>query len=128
MSRVLVVDDDHAIREVLVQSLEDATFETEAVASGREALKALCAASAEDRPYDAMVLDIIMPDVDGWEVLEAVKHNPLWQEMPVVVVSGQANGASDVARVSRYDGFFVEKSGNFVEIIRAALGRILRAA
>jgi len=128
VSRVLVVDDDEAIREVLVQSLEDAQFETDAVGNGRGALKALCAASAEDRPYDAMVLDIIMPDVDGWDVLEAVKHNPLWREMPVVVVSGHTNGASDVARVSSYDGFFVEKSGNFVEIIRSALGRILQAA
>lgn len=128
MSRVLVVDDDPSIREILVQSLEDEQFETDAVESGREALKALCGASAEDRPYDAMVLDIIMPDIDGWAVLEAVKHNPLWREMPVVVVSGHANGASDVARVSSYDGFFVEKSGNFVEIVRSALGRLLRAA
>lgn len=128
MSRVLVVDDDEAVREVLVQALEDADFEADAVESGRAALKKLCAASAEDRPYDAMVLDIIMPDLDGWDVLEAVKHNPLWSEMPVVVISGQSNGAGDVARVSSYDGFFVEKSGNFVDVVKTALGRLLRAA
>jgi CheY-like chemotaxis protein len=128
MSRVLVVDDDEAVREVLVQALEDADFEADAVESGRAALKTLCAASAEDRPYDAMVLDIIMPDLDGWDVLEAVKHNPLWSEMPVVVISGQSNGAGDVARVSSYDGFFVEKSGNFVDVVKTALGRLLRAA
>ena len=128
MSRVLVVDDEAAVREVLVQALEDAQFETHAVESGREALKELCAASAEDNPYDAMVLDIIMPDIDGWDVLEAVKHNPLWREMPVVVVSGHSSGAGDVARVSSYDGFFVEKSGNFVEVIKTALGRLLQAA
>lgn len=128
MSRVLVVDDDVSIREVLVQALEDAEFEADAVEGGRSALKALCAATAEDNPYDAMVLDIIMPDVDGWKVLEAVKHNPLWRQMPVVVISGHANGTGDVARVSSYDGFFVEKSGNFVEVIKSALGRILQAA
>lgn len=128
MSRVLVVDDEEAIREALVQSLQSAQFETDAVGGGREALKALCAATAEDRPYDAMILDIIMPDVDGWAVLEAVKHNPLWREMPVVVVSGYGNGAGDVARVSRYDSFFVEKTGNFVDVIRTALGRLLCAA
>ncbi|MGI5817666.1 MAG: response regulator [Armatimonadota bacterium] len=128
MSRVLVVDDEASIREVLVQALEDAGFEAEAAEGGREALKRLCAGTAEDSPYDAMVLDIIMPDVDGWQVLEAVKHNPLWREMPVVVVSGHANGAGDVARVSNYDGFFVEKSGNFVDVVRMALARLLRAA
>lgn len=128
MSRVLVVDDDPSIREVLVQALEDADLHTDAVESGRQALKALCAASAEDSPYDAMVLDIIMPDVDGWQVLEAVKHNPLWREMPIVVVSGYANATGDVARVSSYDGFFVEKTGNFIEVIKTALGRLLQAA
>lgn len=128
MSRVLVVDDDASIREVLVQALEDADFEADAVEGGRQALVELCAASAEDSPYDAMVLDIIMPDVDGWQVLEAVKHNPLWREMPVLVVSGQCSGAGDVARVSSYDGFFVEKTGNFVDVIKTALGRLLRAA
>lgn len=128
MSRVLVVDDDQSIREVLVQALEDAGLETDAAESGRSALKALCAATAEGHSYDAMVLDIIMPDVDGWQVLEAVKHNPLWREMPVVVISGYANGSGDVARVSRYDGFFVEKTGDFVEVIKSALWRLLQAA
>jgi CheY-like chemotaxis protein len=128
VSRVLVVDDDRSIREVLVQALEDAGFEADPAPGGRSALKSLCAASADDRPYDAMLLDIIMPDVDGWDVLEAVKHNPLWRDMPVLVVSGQANGAGDVARVSSYDGFFIEKSGDFVEVIKSALGRLLRAA
>ncbi|MFO8079074.1 MAG: response regulator [Armatimonadota bacterium] len=128
MSRVLVVDDDRAIREVLVQGLEDAGFSADPAASGREALKKLCGASANDRSYDAIVLDIIMPDVDGWDVLEAVKHNPLWRDMPVLVISGQANGTGDVARVSSYDGFFVEKSGDFVEVIKSALGRLLQAA
>jgi CheY-like chemotaxis protein len=128
VSRVLVVDDDRSIREVLVQALEDAGFEADPAPGGRSALKSLCAASADDRPYDAMLLDIIMPDVDGWDVLKAVKHNPLWRGMPVLVVSGQANGAGDVARVSSYDGFFIEKSGDFVEVIKSALGRLLRAA
>ena len=128
MSRVLVVDDDPAVRELLVQSLQDAGLDADAVDSGRQALEALCRATAADRPYAAMVLDIIMPDVDGWQVLEATKSNPLWRDMAVLVVTGHANGTDDVARVSDYDGFYVEKSGNFLEVISAALGRLLNAA
>lgn len=130
MARILVVDDDRAVREVLVQALEDSDsdFEVTSVESGRSALKELCRATAEDQPYDAMVLDIIMPDIDGWQVLEAVKSNALWKHIPVVVISGQSNGSGDVARVSDFDGFFVEKRGNFVEVISAALGRLLQAA
>ncbi len=128
MARVLVVDDECAVREVLLQSLEDAGFEAKAVGGGREALRELCRATADDEPYDAMVLDIIMPEIDGWQVLEAVNNNPLWDHMPVVVISGQANGTGDVARVCDFGGFFVEKRGNFVEVISAALGRLLPAA
>lgn len=128
MARVLVVDDDLTVRELLCQTLEDAGLKADCANGGRAALLAMCRATAEGEPYDAMVLDIIMPDVNGWRVLEALKSNPLWSEMPVVVVSGYVNGSDDVARISRYDGFFVEKSGNFLEVIAAALGRLLHAA
>lgn len=128
MPRVLVVDDDATVRELLCQTLEDSGFEVDLAASGLEALRALCRASADARPYDAMVLDIIMPEVNGWQVLEAVKSNPLWQEMPIIVVSGYVTNDGDVARISKFDGFYVEKTGNFLELIRSALGRIVSAA
>jgi len=128
MARVLIVDDDLTVREVLGQTLEDAGLEVDCADGGRAALSAMCRATAEGKPYDAMVLDIIMPDVNGWRVLEAVKANPLWNDMPVVVVSGYVTGSDDVARISRYDGFFVEKTGNFLEVIRSALGRLVPAA
>ena len=128
MARVLVVDDDVTMRELLCQTLEDAGLETEAAESGRAALKALCRAAVEGEEYDAMVLDIIMPDINGWRVLEAVKSNPLWQDLPVIVISGYVKDAHDVARVSEFDGFFVEKTGNFLDVIRSALGRIVQAA
>ena len=128
MARVLVVDDDSGVREIVGQALQDAHFEPTTVDSGRNAIKELCRATAADEPYDAMVIDIIMPDIDGWQVLEAVKSNPLWKRMPVVVISGHANGTGDVARVSDFDGFFVEKRGNFVDVISTALGRLLQAA
>lgn len=128
MARVLVVDDDLTVRELLRQTLEDAGFKVDCAEGGRAALLALCRATAEGEPYGAMVLDIIMPDVNGWRVLEALKSNPLWQEMPVVVLSGLVNGSDDVARISHYDGFFVEKTGNFIEVIRSALRRLVDAA
>ena len=128
MARVLVVDDDVTMRELLCQTLEDAGLETDAAESGHAALKALCRATAEGEAYDAMVLDIIMPDINGWRVLEAIKSNPLWEDLPVVVVSGYVKDAHDVARVSEFDGFFVEKTGNFLDVIRSALGRIVQAA
>lgn len=128
MARVLIVDDDMTVRELLGQALEDAGLEADCVDGGRAALVAMCRATAEGKPYDAMVLDIIMPDVNGWRVLEAIRSNPLWADMPVVVMSGYANDSDDVARISSYDGFYVEKSKNFLEVIASALGRLVDAA
>ncbi|MGD9498426.1 MAG: response regulator [Armatimonadota bacterium] len=128
MARVLIVDDDPVMQELLRQKLEEAGLEGDSVGGGREALEALCRATAADEPYSAMVLDLIMPFVSGWQVLEAIRGNPLWSDMPVVVISGYANGTGDLARVSDYGCFFVEKQGNFLDMVCAALGRLVHAA
>ena len=128
MPRVLVVDDEPAMREVMSQTLEQEGIETTCAAGGKAALEELCRATVEGESYGAIVLDICMPDIDGWQVLEAVKSNPLWKDTSVVVVTGYANGASDIARVCRYDGVYVEKKGSFMEVVRAALGRLVSVA
>jgi len=128
VARVLIADDDWGVRDMLTLALEGEGIEVDAVGSGREVLKALSRATVEDWMYDAMVLDIIMPGIDGWQVLEAIKANPLWSEVPVVVVSGVARTPTDIVRVSDYDSMFVEKQGNFLAAIRAVLGRLMDAA
>ena len=128
MPRVLVVDDQAPLREVLSMALETDGIEVVPAAGGEAALTELCRATAEADGYDAMVLDICMPDIDGWQVLEAVKSNPLWKDMTVIVVSGYANGAEEIARVCRYDGVYVEKNGSFLHVVRATLNRLVHAA
>ena len=128
MTRVLIADDDWGVRDTLTMMLEAEGIEVDAVSSGRAALQALSHATAENWMYDAMVLDIIMPGIDGWQVLEAVKANPLWRDMPVVVISGVAKSPADIVRISDYDSMFVEKEGNFLNAIKAVLGRLTDAA
>ena len=128
MARVLVVDDDWGVRDMLSLTLRAEGIEVDAVGSGRAALQALSRATTEGRMYDAMVLDIIMPGIDGWQVLEAVRANPLWRDMPVVVISGVARSAKDIVRVSDYDGTFVDKIGDFSAAVKSVLGRVVNAA
>jgi len=128
MARVLVVDDDPGVRQTLALALRDGNVEVEAVRNGREALVALSKATAQGKMYDAMVLDILMPGIDGWQVLEAVKSNPLWHGLPVIVLSGVANSAADLVRMSDYDSVFVAKDGNFLSAVRTVLIRLLDAA
>ncbi len=81
---VLVVDDDEMIREILHDFLVRAGYEAEAAPSGELALAALLR-----QPRDLVVTDVMMPGMDGLEVLRRVKEN--WPETEVIVVTGYAS-------------------------------------
>lgn len=80
---VLVVDDWDATRDAIVAMLETKGFDVRGAASGIEALDLL---QAGFRPC-AMLLDVRMPDVDGWEVWDRMKEHPELATTPVIVLS-----------------------------------------
>ncbi|MBM3501995.1 MAG: response regulator [Armatimonadetes bacterium] len=120
----MVVDDDPTMLTLMHRVLEDAGFEATTVNGGRAALKELCRATLNGGLYDAILLDIAMPDINGWRVLDAVKSNPLWADMRVIVVSGFVQSPQALMRVARYDGVFVEKSADFDRTVVNVLGRL----
>jgi CheY-like chemotaxis protein len=126
MPRVLLVDDEPATRFLIGEGLADSNIDFDEAGNGEEALR-LMEKSLEEgaTPYDAVVLDIIMPIMDGWEVLKRVKANPVWADLIVVVVTGYAITAEEVAVVSGYDSVFIEKRGNFARLLDSLLGRLL---
>ena len=79
---VLVTDDDRSIVELLTHTLKQRGYAVMAAYDGKEAM----AAVARTRP-DAILLDIRMPVMDGYEVLEALKTNPATADIPVVIMS-----------------------------------------
>src|SRR5215475_2652055 len=94
---VLVVDDDATVRDLVVRHLERAGFAAVAARGGQEGLRLV----RELRPA-AVTLDIMMPDLDGWTVLAAIKGDPALASTPVVLMSiadeknrGYALGAAD---------------------------------
>jgi signal transduction histidine kinase/CheY-like chemotaxis protein/putative methionine-R-sulfoxide reductase with GAF domain len=94
---ILVVDDDAIARELVVRHLERAGFAVVAARGGQEGLRLV----RELRPA-AVTLDIMMPDLDGWTVLAAIKGDPALAIIPVVLMSivdqknrGYALGAAD---------------------------------
>ncbi|MFP6742580.1 MAG: response regulator [Alphaproteobacteria bacterium] len=95
--RVLVVDDDPVVRDLLTRHLSRNVYHVDAVSSGEQAL----ARARETRP-DAITLDVLMPTMDGWAVLSALKDDPDLAAIPVIMVSivddrsiGFSLGASD---------------------------------
>ena len=125
MPEVLIVDDDPAVTAALVAAVEDHNLQTDTAANGQEALQKLCQRTLTDNLYDAIILDIQMPIVDGWEVLHALKNNPLWKTISVVVLTGIADTPQDIARITEYDGVFVRKKEGIFEIVSDLVERII---
>jgi adenylate cyclase len=80
--RVLVVDDDPLNRMLLTRSLEQQGHRVGSAASGHEALEIL-----REKPFDVVLLDIVMPELDGVSVLERLKRDPVLQHVPVIMIS-----------------------------------------
>jgi two-component system OmpR family response regulator len=83
MPRVLIVDDDPALREVVRIALTRAGFETEEAGDGPRALAAFAAA-----PFDAVVLDVTLPDMDGTDVCRVLRRH---SGVPILFLSSRSD-------------------------------------
>jgi len=82
---VLLVEDDLDIRDILQDVLESDGFDVIPAANGKQALDFL---TMNDPPgADLVILDLMMPLITGWEVLDRMQENPRLAEIPVIVVS-----------------------------------------
>jgi DNA-binding response OmpR family regulator len=86
MKRILVVDDQPALRRLMDVVLSEAGFEVQLAEGGAEALEAVRAA-----PPEVCVLDVMMPRVNGWEVLEALRADPATEDLPVVMLTAKGD-------------------------------------
>lgn len=118
-SRVLVVDDEPQIRRALRLVLRANGYEVTEVAAGEDALDALASA-----PYDLMVLDLMLPDVDGVEVCRRVRE---WSEMPVLVLSAHGDEDIKVRALDEGADDFVTKPFSAPELL-ARMRRAIRRA
>jgi two-component system response regulator VicR len=82
-TRILVLDDQEYLREIMATILADAGYPARAVATTDEALRLL----DELRP-DLLVLDVSLPTIGGLEFLDQLRANPAWATLPVLIVSG----------------------------------------
>ncbi|HEY7437367.1 MAG TPA: response regulator [Methylomirabilota bacterium] len=87
MPKVLVVDDSLSVRKVVQRALESKRIEVLSAASGSEALEQI----AREAP-DLIVCDVIMPDMDGYQICDFVKKHPTLGHTPVLLISGIVNG------------------------------------
>lgn len=86
MSKILLIEDDQLIRELYERQLNKAGFETTAIASGSEGLKAF-----ENGIFDLVLLDIMLPDLSGIEILKEINNKNLTHKAPIVLLTNLAN-------------------------------------
>jgi excisionase family DNA binding protein len=101
---VLVVDDDPQVRELVRVNLEMEGYSVREAANAEEGLTAV-----EDDAPDLILLDVMMPQVDGWEMLRLVQERHGIGSIPVVMFSGQLDASSEVQAAARGAQGFIGK-------------------
>jgi CheY-like chemotaxis protein len=84
MARVIVIDDEDVLLEMMATLIEEAGHYAMTASSGKEALALL---RAEDEPPALIILDVMMPQLNGAELTQVIKNNPQFCDIPVVLMS-----------------------------------------
>jgi len=93
---VLLVEDDHDIRETIAELLVEEGYVVQTATSGRDALDYLHEAGSLP---DVVLLDLMMPVMDGWTFWSELQQNNHWAGLPIVVISADANVHEKAARL-----------------------------
>ncbi len=101
MSRILIIDDQLPIRRVLRDILENEKYQVDDVGTGMEALQLI-----KEQEYDAIFCDIKMPEMDGLEVLDAIKKE---YDTPVIMISGHGTIDTAVEAIKKGAFDFIQK-------------------
>lgn len=94
--RILVVEDDTSIRELLVELLESEGYEVFSAVNGLEGLKIL----QEKSQPDLILIDLMMPIMDGYSFRTEQLKNNIWSKIPTVVMSAEANAKEKMKNFS----------------------------
>jgi signal transduction histidine kinase/CheY-like chemotaxis protein len=118
--RILLVDDDEIMRESVRRALEQDRWAVAEAGNGRVALERL----AEQRP-DVIMLDLMMPEMDGFEFLVAMRAHADWQDIPVLIVTAKDLSAEEHARLQGDVERIMQKNASELDELLHELGRVL---
>jgi CheY-like chemotaxis protein len=120
--RVLLVDDDDFGRKAMGEGLAQNGWEVTEAGNGRVALQCL----AQARP-DIIILDLMMPEMDGFEFLAELRQKPEWRDIPVVVVTARDLTDEDRNRLNGGAERIIQKSerDELLDEVRSTLGKCI---
>jgi excisionase family DNA binding protein len=118
---VLIVDDDARLREFVRVNLEMDGYSVREAASAAEGL-----AELEEEPPDLILLDVMMPEVDGWEMLRRVRERHGVDSIPVIMFSGKVDERTTATAEERGAQAFIGKPFDPQQLIQSTK-QLLRA-
>lgn len=124
MTRILVVEDDRDIAELVGRYLQKGGFTVELLGTGREALQAL-----QTRPPDLMILDLMLPHVSGLDICRAAREQPSTAAIPIIMLTARAEEAERIAGLDTGADDYIGKPfspNELVARVRALLRRAQR--
>src|SRR4029077_1105773 len=95
-SAILLVDDDPKSLELLEETLRSAGYETQSVQNGARALEVL-----SSKLVSAVLLDLLMPGMDGFEVIRHIRKEASLKELPILVMTGKTLAEEEIALLGR---------------------------
>jgi len=120
IQRILVVEDDHANREIVRRMLVKEGWAVSEAANGRIAMERV----AEEVP-DLILLDLMMPEMDGFELVAALRRHPDWHAIPVVVLTAKDIDQDDRDRLAGSVRTLLQKGAVDKDMLLAELNRLV---
>jgi PAS domain S-box-containing protein len=117
----LIVDDDELTRSILRRALEQAGWEAEEAVDGSDALERLAG-----RTPGLVLLDLMMPGVDGFEVVARMQAEPEWRHIPVVIVTAKDLTVEDRARLGGAADRVIQKNGSRRDTLASRVNELIR--
>ena len=121
-AKVLVIDDNAVNRTILQEQLSAWQFDVELASSGVDGIAALLHAADSDRPYELLVLDYHMPEMDGLSVAAEIRRTPGIADTPILLLSSVENDSGDEALQKLAIGATLTKPARSARLLETMVG------
>lgn len=124
MARILYIEDDPGMIDLVTTIVTRRGYEITGAVGGHQGLEIL---RSQAKKPDLILLDLMMPDIDGWEVYQQIKANEATKDIPVIIVTAKAQNIDKVLglQIAKVDDYVTKPFGpqDLVSSIEKVLGK-----